>query len=168
MSIANAEGELPTLHFLCGKAASGKSTLSKELGEQANTVVISEDHWLSVLFGDQMSSLQDYLRFSARLKEIMMPHVVSLLEAGVSVVLDFPANTVESRRWMIEILKGTDVTHIMHFLDVSDEVCKKRVRERNESGDHPFRLSEEQFDKLARHFSPPTKEEGFNVIRYKE
>ena len=54
-------------------------------------VLIAEDAWLGALYADQMASGADYLRCSARLRGIMGPHVAGLLEAGVSVALDFPA-----------------------------------------------------------------------------
>ncbi|WP_439521227.1 AAA family ATPase [Marivita sp.] len=39
----------PTLHLLCGKIASGKSTLTVQLSRTAGTIVIAEDEWLNGL-----------------------------------------------------------------------------------------------------------------------
>lgn len=36
----------PCLHFLCGKAGAGKSTLARRLAEQHRAVLVSEDVWL--------------------------------------------------------------------------------------------------------------------------
>ncbi|MEX6317012.1 MULTISPECIES: ATP-binding protein [Providencia] len=33
----------PQLHFLCGKIASGKSTLAKTLSQQPRTILLCED-----------------------------------------------------------------------------------------------------------------------------
>ena len=33
----------PTLHFMCGKMAAGKSTLAKKLAEQHGAILICED-----------------------------------------------------------------------------------------------------------------------------
>ena len=125
---------IPTLHLLCGKIASGKSTLTERLGRQDRTVVISEDAWLAALFGDEMTSVRDYVRCAHRLRSIMGPHVASLLNAGMSVVLDFPANTVETRAWMRTILDQTDAVHVLHYLDVPDAVCIARLHARNAAG----------------------------------
>lgn len=157
----------PVLHLMCGKAASGKSTLAATLSQTPNTVVIAEDDWLAALYGDQMTSLSDYVRCSGRLRAVLAPHVVGLLQAGVSVVLDFPANTVETRRWMREIIDQSCATHEMHLLDVPEAVAKARLRARNAGGDHPFAVTEDQFDRLARHFVPPSEDEGFNVVRHR-
>ncbi|MBD3677511.1 MAG: ATP-binding protein [Rhodobacteraceae bacterium] len=153
----------PTLHLLCGKAASGKSTLAAELGEAPGTVVISEDQWLAALYGDQMSTLADYVRCSGKLEGIIAPHAAALLKAGVSVVLDFHANTRARRAWMRGIIEQSGADHRLHYLDVPDEVCLERLRARNASGTHPFAVTEEQFARISKHFEAPSPEEGFNV-----
>lgn len=66
-----------TLHMVCGKIGSGKSTLSKKLGEQPRTVVVVEDEWLSALFGDQMKTGADFLVYSKKLRSVIKPHVVA-------------------------------------------------------------------------------------------
>ena len=150
------------LHMVCGKAAAGKSTLCGVLAGQAGTVVVSEDAWLSGLFGDQ-ATLADYVTYSERLRVVMGPHVVGLLRAGTSVVMGYPANTVAQRAWLLGLAQEAGVGHVLHYLDVSDEVCKARLRARNAAGDHPFMLSEAQFDRLAEHFVPPTDAEGLSL-----
>lgn len=155
---------LPTLHLVCGKIASGKSTLTARLGSLEGTVVIAEDDWLGVLYADEMTSISDYVRCTSKLRRIMGPHVASLLNAGVSVVLDFPANTLETRNWMRGILDQTNAAHQLHVLDVPDEVCLARLRARNAQGDHPFTATEEQFRQISRHFLPPSADEGFNIV----
>ncbi len=152
------------LHMLCGKPAAGKSTLCAELSRSAGTVVISEDSWLALLFGDQMSSLKDFVRCSQKVRDVVGPHVVELLRAGVTVVLDFQANTLESRSWMVGLARQAQVRATLHHLDVSDEICKARLAARNASGKHPFLVSEAQFDQLAAHFIAPSADEGFSVV----
>lgn len=157
----------PVLYLLCGKIAAGKSTLAAKLAARPNTVRISEDHWNANLFADELKTLEDYSRLSRRLRNAMGPHVVALLKAGVSVVLDFPANTPLTRGWMRGIVDEAGVAHELHFLDLPDEVCKQRLRERNAAGEHPFQASDAEFDLFTRYFVPPAPEEGFNVIAYR-
>ncbi len=152
--------------MLCGKIASGKSTLTARLGSQEGTVVIAEDNWLGALYSDQMTSIADYVRCSAKLRQIMGPHVAALLNAGISVVLDFPANTIETRAWMRSILDQSEANHQLHLLDVPDEVCLARLRARNAAGEHAFAATEEQFRRISKHFVPPSPEEGFTIVRH--
>lgn len=152
------------LHMLCGKIASGKSTLAARLGAESETVLIAEDAWLDALFADELKSLQDYARCSEKFRHVMGPHVSALLNAGVSVVLDFPANTVTQRVWMREILNRTDAAHQLHVFKVSDEVCLARLRARNATGRHPFTVSEGQFHQFSSYFTEPMPEEGFTLV----
>jgi predicted kinase len=154
----------PTLHLLCGKIASGKSTLTAQLSRTAGTIVIAEDEWLNALYSEEMSSISDYMRCMLKFREVMGPHVVSLLNEGNSVVLDFQANTIASRDWMRGILEQTKAAHKLHILDVPDEVCIARLHARNTQGDHPFAATEEQFRQISKHFVAPSPEEGFNMV----
>lgn len=155
----------PTLHLVCGKIASGKSTLTARLASAPHTVRISEDSLLAQLYPDQITSLADYVACAARLRAAIAPLCLQMLRAGVSVVLDFPANTPASRAWMRELFQQAGVPHVLHYLDVTDEECKARLRQRNDSGLHPFSTSEADFDAITRHFVPPDTSEGFHLVR---
>jgi predicted kinase len=154
----------PTLYLLCGKIAAGKSTLARRLAARPATLLISEDHWTSNLFFDEMRTIDDYGRFSARLRAAMGPHIVDILRQGVSVLLDFPANTVRNRNWMRSLITQSGAAHELHLLDVPDAICQQRLRERNASGEHPFHVSEVEYDLFTNYFVPPGVDEGFNVI----
>jgi predicted kinase len=156
----------PILHLICGKIASGKSTLAARFDASDGTVMIAEDAWLNALYGDQMSTVADYVRCATKLRTIIGPHVTALLNAGVSVVLDFPANTIETRQWARGILDGTDAAHQLHLLNVPDEVCLARLQARNAEGDHPFAATEDQFRQITRHFVPPLPDEGFHIVTH--
>ncbi|MEM9632348.1 MAG: ATP-binding protein [Pseudomonadota bacterium] len=153
-----------TLHLLCGKVASGKSTFAHELAAASGTILLQEDVLLASLYGDELSTLADYVRCSRRLRQAMTPHITALLKEGLSVVLDFPANTIENRQWMMGLIKTADCQHQLHFFDVPNEICKTRLNVRNASGKHEFSVSEEEFDRISSHFQPPTVDEGFNVL----
>lgn len=154
----------PTLYLLCGKIAAGKSTLAKRLAARPATVLISEDHWNSTLFPDEIRTIEDYARYSARVRAAMGPHVTALLKAGLSVVLDFQANTLAVRGWMRTLINGADAAHELHFLDIPDELCRRRLNERNLAGQHPYQASDADYELFTRHFVPPSADEGFNVI----
>ncbi|NRB00702.1 MAG: ATP-binding protein [Rhodobacteraceae bacterium] len=156
----------PTLHMLCGKMAAGKSTLAAELARADGTVRISEDAWLGALFAEELKTGADYLRYAGKLRTAMAPHVAELLRAGVSVVLDYPANTRDQRAWMREVAETAGVPHRLHYLDVPDEVCLARLRARNAEGSHPFQPTEDMFRRFAKHFEPPEPGEGFTIVRH--
>ena len=156
----------PVLHMVCGKIGAGKSTLARRLAAAPATVLVSEDAWLAALYPGEIRELPDYVRCAGRLKQAIEGHLAALLAAGVSVVLDFPANTVANRRWMRGLFEAAGAAHVLHLLELPDAVCKQRLRVRNASGTHPFETSEAQFDLIGSHFVVPTPEEGFEVKRH--
>ncbi len=156
-----------TLHFFCGKMAAGKSTLAKNLAEEHNAILLCEDDWLSQLYPEEIMDISGYIKYAARLHSLFSEHVQSLLYHGVSVVLDFPGNTKEQRKWFRTIFEQANVPHILHFIDVSDEICKRQLNER--SKDKPVGAaftSEKEFDAMSRYFQVPAESEGFNIIRH--
>ena len=130
--------------------------------------MIAEDGWLKALYGHEMQTGADFVRFSARLRAAMGPHVVALLQAGHSVVLDFQANTVESRAWMRGLIEASGAAHVLHYLDLPDAVCLERLRGRNAGGAHEFALTDAQFERFSAHFVAPTEAEGFVIERHGE
>jgi len=155
-----------TLYLLCGKIASGKSTLARQLAERPTTVLITMDHWMSLLFPMENRTIEDFARLSARLRDAMGPHVVDILQHDLSVVLDFPANTVNWRSWMRSLIDEADVAHELHVLDVPDAICKQRLRQRNAEGEHPYEVSEETYELFMSYFVPPRPDEGFNIVTH--
>lgn len=158
----------PLLYLMCGKIASGKSTFARVLSSDPSCVLISEDEWLSKLYPGEVHSLDDYVRCSRLIRDVVGEHTVALLEAGVSVVLDFPANTRASRSWMKGIFAAAGAGHELHYFDVADEVCKARLRERNAEGKHAFAPSEEDFDLFTGYFEIPNEQEGFCILVHKD
>ena len=153
--------------MICGKVAAGKSTLAARLADAPATILISEDHWTSRLFKEELKTVADYARYSRRLRDAMGPHIVALLNAGLSVVLDFPANTPANRQWMRGLFEAAGAAHRLHFLDLTDDVCRQRLRRRNADGVHEFAVSDAEFDEIASYFVAPAADEGFEVTVYR-
>jgi len=157
---------MATLHFICGKAASGKTTLAPELAARHAAVIFCEDEWLTLLEA-QINSLADFGRHARRLRAAIAPLVIRLLQLGVPVVFDFAGNTAKDRAWVRSIFESANAGHALHYIPASDAVCKARLRSRNETkpeGLYYGFVSEDRFDEVTRHFVPPSEQEGFHVI----
>ncbi|WP_423383391.1 AAA family ATPase [Burkholderia sp. LMG 32019] len=165
---ATASNDAVLLHMVCGKIASGKSTLVARLTSAGPVVSISEDVWLAHLYPGEILSIDDYVRCATRLRDVLADHTRALLQAGVSVVLDLPFNTVAARAWGLAVAQAADCDHRLHYLDVSDAVCKARLRARNARGDHPFQASDAEFERITRYFVAPAATEGVNIVAYEE
>ena len=90
MTDPQSQPSAPMLHFLCGKIGAGKSTLAAALASQPGALRISEDDWLAALYPGEIHGMDDYVRCAGRLRAVVAPHVRALLDAGLTVVLDFP------------------------------------------------------------------------------
>ncbi|MBK5554206.1 MULTISPECIES: AAA family ATPase [unclassified Pseudomonas] len=153
-----------TLHLMCGKIASGKSTLAKALADQHAAILLSEDRWLSQLYPQEIHSVTDYVRYALRVREVLGPLVVDMLTAGVCVVLDFPANTVANREWLRTLAERAQAQHCLHYLDVDDDTCRARLRVRNATGDHDFAATDAEFDLITSYFKVPEAQEGLAIV----
>src|SRR4030095_3473123 len=120
------------LIFMCGKMASGKSTLARELAAQENAVLLVQDELLNHLFPGEITDISEFVKYSSRLKNALGPHICALLSKGISVVLDFSANTRAQRAWFRELFKRANAEHQLHYVDASDALCKRQLKGRSE------------------------------------
>ncbi|MEO7133198.1 MAG: ATP-binding protein [Vicinamibacterales bacterium] len=153
------------LIFFCGKMAAGKSTLAKQLAEREDAVLLVQDDLLDTLFPGLIVNVASYLEYAGRNNKMVAPPVAAILSKGVSVVLDFPANTRNQRAWFRRILDESGVEHDLHFVNTPDAVCKAQLEAR--SADLPPGTkwtTEEDFELISSHFRAPALDEGFNVI----
>ena len=91
--------------------AAGKSTLAKDLAQRADAVLLVQDELLGALFPGEITDIAGFLKCSTRLQNALTPHVCALLSRGISVVLDFPANTTTQRAWFREMFERANVEH---------------------------------------------------------
>ena len=154
----------PTLHLFCGKIGSGKSTLAAQIGAEAATILMSEDQLLANLYPGEVLTIKDYVRCSDRLRRTIGPHIVELLRNGMSVALDFQANTTTVRTWMRQLIEEAGCDHQLHLLQTPDPICRERLAARNAIGNHEYQVSEADFDLFSSYFVAPERDEGFNIV----
>lgn len=157
------------LVFFCGKMAAGKTTLSRELAEREQAVLMVLDELLDKLFPGDIVDIPSFVKHSSRVREALEPHICSLLSMGVSVVLDFPGNTRNQRAWFRRLIKASGADHELHFIDASDALCKRRLRQRSRdlAAGAPW-TTDAEFDAITAHFEPPSAAEHFHVIRHEQ
>lgn len=159
--------ETATLHFICGKLASGKTTLARTIEKQTESVFICEDEWMSKLYPGYIRNFHDYLKHSSNFRIAIQGHVQHLLGSGISVVLDFAGNIPSERKWVKSIYESVGADHLLHYIEATDVLCKKQLISRNTSSPHAMiKISDDEFDQITRYFQPPQEKEGFRLKRY--
>ena len=156
---------MATLHFICGRAGSGKTTLARRLARELPAICVCEDEWLSRV-APPIANLNDYITHTTRLRSALGPHITELLKHGVSVVLDFAGNTPRSRAWVRSLFESAGASHVLHYLDVDEDTCKERVHDRNArqpEGIFFGVVTDAQLAEVNPYFTPPSPDEGFNV-----
>jgi predicted kinase len=154
-----------TLIYFCGKMGAGKSTESKQISMDRNAVLISEDEWLSKLYPNQITSFEDYIKFSGQLRPLIKAHVQNILRAGSSVVMDFPANTKKQREWFKQLSFEVKSESELIYLKVSNELCLKQIAQRNM--EQPSRSgldTEDMFNQVTKFFEEPIESEVKKLV----
>ena len=156
---------MATLHFICGKAGSGKTTLGRQIAREAPAVFICEDEWLQKL-APGISSVRQYVEATANIRRVIAPLTIQLLKLGTSVVFDFAGNTVRERAWVRAIVEAAGAAHVLHCLEVDENTCWQRIEAR--SAARPDGLffgpvTRELFDEVTRYLVAPSSGEGFHV-----
>jgi predicted kinase len=153
------------LHFICGKAGAGKTTLARELGRTLPAIVFIEDEWFLSL-GFINKSVEELRASIQKVRAVIGPLAIDLLKMGVSVVFDFAGNTPKHRQWARSIFEAAGADHVLHVIEASDEAALEGLHKRNrEKPEGVFygEVSDELFHAVTAHFVPPTAEENFRI-----
>ena len=94
---ATASNDAVMLHMVCGKIASGKSTLIATLASAERTIPISEDDWLARLYPGEILSIDDYVRCATRIKDVIVDHVGAVSQAAGASLRPPPRNFKRAR-----------------------------------------------------------------------
>jgi predicted kinase len=154
---------MATLHFVFGKPGAGKTSFARQLAESERAVVFIEDEWLATLY-ERISTLDRFIECSRRARAIIAPLATRILLLGSNVVFDFAGNTCRHRAWVRSIFEAAGADHVLHVLDVSDEECRRRVRDRNAAkppGLYYGDVADELVVQVMKLIEPPDASEGF-------
>jgi len=147
--------------LICGKICSGKTTYARKLCEEQHAILLSVDELMLTMFGQHAGCKHDL--YAARTKSFLLTQTIRLIQNNVSVVLDWGFWTKAEREKMRAFLGEKQIPVSVFYLDVSDEVWKKRIAKRNfdvQNGKtDAYYIDENLAEKFRSRFEKPDKEE---------
>jgi len=78
--------------------------------------------------------------------------------------MDFPANTVNQRKWFKELITEANAPNELIYLNVSDDICLRQIeKRRTEQPERAIFDTESMFIEVTEYFQEPDQSEGFNL-----
>lgn len=150
------------VYLICGKICSGKSFYARTLKEKYNAVILSTDEATFDLIENEQGEF--YNIFAKRVNGYLRKKAVEICDAGANVILDWGFWTKAERMEISDYLKSHNISYEWHYVDVTDEVWKENIRERNlkvqeGNGGSDFYVDDGLLKKVTSLFEIPTKEE---------
>ncbi|MDE5992285.1 MAG: ATP-binding protein, partial [Oscillospiraceae bacterium] len=115
--------------LICGKICSGKSFYAERLRKEHEAVMLSVDEITLSLFGQHIGEKHDEI--CERTQKYLFEKSLEIVEVGTDVILDWGFWQREDRDHAREFYKSRSVPCEFHYVDISDEVWKKNLAERN-------------------------------------
>lgn len=148
--------------LICGKICSGKSTYAEQLRvKNKAAILLSVDEIMLSIFGKYVGERHD--EYCENVQKYLFNKSLELSEIGVNVIFDWGFWQKNEREFAKEFYKSRDIECELHYLDIIDELWKKRIEKRNNAvltGDaNTYYIDEGLARKFAAMFEPPSAHE---------
>ncbi len=148
--------------LICGKLCSGKSTYAKQLQATHRAVILSVDEIMLAVFGLYAGEKHD--EYAAGVRRYLFEKSLEVTRAGANVILDWGFWTKEGRNEAKAFYRSRNIECDLHYLDISDEVWRARINQRNQAvaaGETTAYIVDSALAaKFEAIFEPPGKEEA--------
>lgn len=115
--------------LICGKFCCGKSTYAEHLRDEHSGILLSVDEIMLALFGLYTGDNHD--SYSEKIQKYLFDKSVEIIRGGNNVILDWGFWSRSKRVQAREFYKSRNIKYEFHYIDVSDEVWKARIAQRN-------------------------------------
>ena len=151
--------------LICGKICCGKTKYAQKLRNENNAVLLSVDEIMLALFGQHCGDKHD--EYVERTEKCLLNKSLELIENNINVVLDWGFWTKAERKAVKEFYKSRNIECELHYIDISEEVWKSRLRKRNNdvlaNETSAYYVDDNLAAKFASIFEVPSEDE-INVI----
>lgn len=139
-----------TLTLFCGLPGAGKTTLARRLEAEGHGIRIATDEWQGAI-GVPHADVD----FHEALQVVLYQHALTLLRAGVDVILEDGLWTAGERREKVADARASGARIHLHVFDVDHDTLWGRLQRRNaEAHRASAPISEDDLRRAERVFEP--------------
>lgn len=153
---------MATVHLLCGRPGSGKTTFARELEKTHRAVRYTYDEWMVQLYG---RSPEQFETLFNRVSNLIWRTATRNLALGTDVILDKGFWRKRDRENAMQAAATIGAASKLYFLDAPIDVLRKRVLTRSKSGHDALWINDQAFTEFVNRFEPPSDDENFILIR---
>ena len=163
---------MASVHLISGLPCSGKTTYSKKLRSETESVHFSLDYWLITIFGRYVIrevGHEEHVRRVLSCRELIWSVSTEFIKRGIDVILDDGFFLREDRMKVSTMAHGLGAKAIIHFLDVSPEILKDRLEVRNAAlPQYNFDIKPATLEGFFSLYEKPLPDEGVDLLVIKE
>lgn len=149
------------VYLICGKLCCGKTTYSQKLCAENDVVLLSVDEMTLTVFGQNCGDKHDEYVLNA--KKYLLSKSLELIDKNINIVLDWGFLTRKEREFAKDFYKSRGIDCELHYIDISDDVCKARIEKRNKAvltdKTSAYYVDENLLDKFNSIFETPSEDE---------
>lgn len=160
--IALASSQGGTVHLICGRICSGKSTFARRLAKEKRAVILSSDDLTAVLPCDHDASYPI-------VHEFMRKKAAEIAQCGGDVILDWGFWHRADRQEMTNYLQEAGVAWRWYYMDTPEDALRRHIEKRNAApGPAEFVVDEGLLRKCLTQFEVPEQAEMDEWIKEEE
>lgn len=153
--------------ILCGRIASGKTTIAKQICEAEKGIILSIDDVMLKLY-DGCLGQEKHAETMQKISEYFYTLVPSLLACDVNVVFDYGYWSRKERDVIRSHFKQANIPYEMCFICVEDEIRNKRLSMRNDGlraqEKRVYIIEDELLETLDARFEEPQEDEEITIV----
>ena len=153
---------MATVHLLCGRPGSGKTTFARELEEMHKAVRYTYDEWMIQLYG---RSPEQFEALFNRVSSLIWRIATRNLALGTDVIFDKGFWRKRDRENVKQAAAAIGAEAKLYFLDAPIDVLRKRILTRSKSDEDALWINDQAFTEFINRFEPPNDDEDFILIR---
>jgi predicted kinase len=155
---------MATVHLLCGRPGSGKTTFARELEKTHTAVRYTYDEWMVQLYGRSPPADQFETLFN-RVSNLIWRIATRNLALGTDVILDKGFWYKRDRENTRQAAAAIGAESKLYFLDAPIDVLRKRILTRSKSDQDSLWINDQAFTEFINRFEPPGDDEDFVLIQ---